>query len=551
MMNRMTMLLRVVGVSVALLTGARTDRLAARPATTTIAPDSVEPPQLLNTAVSSTPSPGKTIAVAAGGNLQAALDAAQPGDRITLACGAVYSGNMILKPKSGTGWITVASATDCATAPEGTRAAPTQKFARIASPNVLPAIGTNGAASRWRFIGVEVTVLPGVATNRALVALGCAKDCERDTVSQPRDIIFDRSYIHGTPSLDVRRCIALNGARMAIIDSYVSDCHSTFDAQAIAGWNGPGPFKITNNYLEGAAENIAFGGADPVTGTNLVPSDIEIRHNHITKPMKWKGGPWLIKNLIELKVGRRVIIEANVLENSWSAAQDFAIVMWSVNQQTTCTWCEVGHVLIQNNVIRNTAGGFSLNATGSNDLPQYKAVPMNHVTIRNTVVIGLDNAAIGGNGRLFQINNPIQNLTIEHNTGFSPSNSSFLWGGTLPLPNHIVRNNLVGGGQYQLFTVYGQGQAGWSKVAGPGSVFAGNVIAKFSGGTMIPGNYGADSFDWIGLAGGSAAAYSVTAAITDLGILPSSGYAKKGTDGKNPGADVAAVKAATAKVVVP
>jgi hypothetical protein len=30
-----------------------------------------------------------------------------------------------------------------------------------------------------------------------------------------------------------------------------------------------------------------------------------------------------------------------------------------------------------------------------------------------------------------------------------------------------------------------------------------------------------------------------------------SGYAKKGTDGKDPGADVAAVKAATANVVVP
>ena len=74
------------------------------------------------------------------------------------------------------------------------------------------------------------------------------------------------------------------------------------------------------------------------------------------------------------------------------------------------------------------AGGFTLNATGSNDVPQFKAMPMNHVTIRNNVLIGVDNANVGWNGRLFHINNPIENLTIEHNAGFSPSNASFIWG---------------------------------------------------------------------------------------------------------------------------
>ena len=60
---------------------------------------------------------------------------------------------------------------------------------------------------------------------------------------QPRDIIFDRSYIHAPTRRYVRRCVGLNGARLAVIDSYVSDCHSAFDAQAIAGWNGPGPSR--------------------------------------------------------------------------------------------------------------------------------------------------------------------------------------------------------------------------------------------------------------------------------------------------------------------
>ena len=69
----------------------------------------------------------------------------------------------------------------------------------------------------------------------------------------------------------------MNSARTAVVDSYLSNLHEVgADSQAIAGWNGPGPFKIVNNYLEGAGENVMFGGADPRI-PNLVPSDIEIR----------------------------------------------------------------------------------------------------------------------------------------------------------------------------------------------------------------------------------------------------------------------------------
>ena len=48
-------------------------------------------------------------------------------------------------------------------------------------------------------------------------------------------------------------------------------------------------------------------GADP-TIKDLVPSDIEIRRNHLAKPLAWKAGEpayegrkWSVKNLLELK----------------------------------------------------------------------------------------------------------------------------------------------------------------------------------------------------------------------------------------------------------
>src|SRR5204863_3657012 len=83
-------------------------------------------------------------------------------------------------------------------------------------------------------------------------------------------VVFDRCYIHGTPTGNYKQGIQLNNARTAVLDSYLSDFHSTQqDAQAIIGWDGPGPFKLVNNHIEGSGENVLFGGADPSVA-NLV-----------------------------------------------------------------------------------------------------------------------------------------------------------------------------------------------------------------------------------------------------------------------------------------
>src|SRR5258706_7205009 len=53
---------------------------------------------------------GATLFVPAGGNLQAALDAARPGDVVTLEPGATFTGPFTLPVNTGTGWIVVRSA---------------------------------------------------------------------------------------------------------------------------------------------------------------------------------------------------------------------------------------------------------------------------------------------------------------------------------------------------------------------------------------------------------------------------------------------------------
>ena len=82
--------------------------------------------------------------------------------------------------------------------------------------------------------------------------------------------------------------IALNSGDTTIADSYVSDIKGVgIDTQAIGGWNGSGPYRIHNNYLEAAGEVIMFGGDDPKI-PSLVPSDIEVRGNTVSRPLSWR-----------------------------------------------------------------------------------------------------------------------------------------------------------------------------------------------------------------------------------------------------------------------
>src|SRR5687767_4747886 len=96
---------------------------------------------------------GATIRVAAGGNLQAAIDAAQGGDVITLEPGATYVGNFVLRHKAGiTEPIVIRSAASDASLPgRGIRMTPAYAalLPKIKSPNSTPALRTASGAHHW------------------------------------------------------------------------------------------------------------------------------------------------------------------------------------------------------------------------------------------------------------------------------------------------------------------------------------------------------------------------------------------------------------------
>ena len=289
------------------------------------------------------PPSGRTINVVAGGDFQTALDTALPGDVITLQAGATFNGPFTLPETTGTGWIVVrTSAPDGSLPSPGTRvtASHASLLPKIVSRDSGPALTTAPRAHHFRFIGIEFTVAANVTRNYGLVQLGNTSSSQSTLADVPHHLIFDRVYVHGNATVDLRRGFGLNSAWTAIIDSTVSGVHEIgADSQAIGGWNGPGPFKIVNCYLEGAGENVLFGGADPSIA-NLVPSDIEIRGNHFYKPLSWRigdpsyaGKPWSVKNLFELKNARRVLVDGNVFENNWQHAQSGFAILFTVRNQ--------------------------------------------------------------------------------------------------------------------------------------------------------------------------------------------------------------------------
>jgi hypothetical protein len=505
-------------------------------------------PALLNTDMPAAPSAGGTIiSVAANGDLQAAIDAAKPGDVIELARGATYTGVFTLPNKGASNsWIIIRPAPGASLPPEGQRMTPalaaSLALPKIVSPDYQAAIATKPGANHYRLVGLEITVVPAQSFNYGLVALGGSNADEGQTTlaSIAHDLVLDRVYIHGSDIVSLKRCVALNSAATAVIDSYLSACHAEGqDAQAIAGWNGPGPFKIVNNYLEGSAENILFGGADPSI-VNLVPSDIEIRRNHVAKPTNWHGGRWLIKNLLELKNAQRVLIEGNIFENNWQNGQEgAAIAIWSVNQGGNAPWSAMQDITFRRNIVRNVGAGFMLSS--SYDPP---SILTQRLDISDNLIYGIDMPGFEGNGRGFQIgggNGAISDLSITHNTVIGSTLTAFTLGGK-PSIRLTANDNVLSGGTYGIIgSGTGVGSPSWTAFAPDGSflrnvlVIAPEYASQFPTGNSYPASLAAIGF--ANLTG------------NDFHLAAASPF--KAATGRDPGADIDVVTSATSGVIIP
>jgi hypothetical protein len=483
-----------------------------------------------------TPAAAATLHVPAEGDLQAALNSAQPGDVIVLTPGATYTGNFKLPVKDGDAYVVVRSGASARNLPPaGRRVTPAYApfLPKLQSPNTGAVLSTEPGAHHFRFENIEF--LPTQNGSGDIIALGGGASQTRYD-QMPHDLIFDRVYIHGDPLVGQKRGIALNSGATQIVNSHISDIKSVGqDSQAIAGWNGSGPYLIENNYLEAAAENVLFGGADPSVA-DLVPSDITVRRNLMTKPLSWRDEKWTVKNIFELKNARRVLVEGNVFENNWVDGQNGIAILFTVrNQQGRAPWSVIEDVTFQYNVVRHAAGAF--NITGYDDVRP--SAQSKRIRIANNVIYDI-HPAWGGKGHLLMIGHSPTDVVFEHNTVDHDGNVIQAHGkrngAAAPIEHFVFRDNLA---KHNRYGVIGDSLATGNSTLNtyfPGAIFERNVLAGGKASAYPGGNFFPEVEEF--------AALFVNAAEGNFSLVPGSPFAHASENGRAIGADLARVNAA-------
>ncbi|MEP6946325.1 MAG: right-handed parallel beta-helix repeat-containing protein [Acidobacteriota bacterium] len=465
----------------------------------------------IETAVSSS---GRVIKVSPGGSIQVAVDRAESGDTIELQAGATYFGEIKLPNKRLTDFVTIrSSAADSLPANQRVGPANAASMAKIvARGEGKSAVTAEKGANHYRFAGIEFTSDgSGYVYNLLLFGNGEA------AADLPHDLEIDRCYLHTGKTGIIRRGIAVNSAKTVIKNSYFEGFgFAGEETQAIAGWTGTRNIQIVNNYVEGGAENILFGGADP-DSADLIPIDIEIRGNHLNKPAAWAHGV-TVKTLFELKNAKRVEFIGNLLTNNF---QGPALRITIRDQGGKAPFSTIEDVTIRDNVIDHAADG--INILGKDDT--YSSQVLKRLTIQNNLFLHL---ATGGNfdgaGYFIQVSDG-ENIIVSNNTVFNSGNIVSFYG-TLPR-SFVFRDNIVNHGNYG---VHGLEDL---KSSAARSMFAGNVVMNLnnvgSGDMALPPGS-------IVVSGTKAVGFVDTAA-HDYRLAPSSRFKGKGTNGSDPGCD--------------
>lgn len=473
----------------------------------------------------------ETITVPSGGNLQAAINTAQPGDVIIVEAGATFRGPFELVAKSGDAEIVIQSS-KISEIPQG-RVSPALSplMPKIVAPSFEQAIRTKPGAHHYRLEGIEVSLESATGTVYDLVRLGDSRQSQQTLASVPHHIKLDRLFVHGFTTSSAQRGISLNSSDSELTRSYISDIHwSGTDSQAVCWWNTPGRNRVVDNFLDSASENILIGGSDPFSA-DFIPTGDQILRNYVFKPLTYKGKGWAVKNLLELKNARQTLIEGNVFENCWTDGQQgIAILFTARNQEGSAPYSVVENVTFTNNTIKNAEGGVHFLRTDA----ESKGAITSNVTIANNVFEQITGSF------LTLVNNP-NNITVVHNTVFKSRNTANIdaraedpKGAGL-----ILKDNLLSEGDYGVHGS-GVGEGGIALTTFfQDAVFVGNNMAGRAASIYPSGNTFliTASVGFINVAGG------------DYRLSTLSPLKGKATDGKDAGADIDQLLAAQSGTV--
>src|SRR5437762_2209281 len=217
-----------------------------------------------------------TIVVGNGGDLQAALNAAQCGDTVVLDATASFtspSDGLVARTKCSANPITVRSS-NVASLPAGTRvgAGDVANMPKIVTPGPYPALTFAGNAQGWKFIGINITTWPNIDSQHYVSTL---VNVGRYVSPAPSDITFDRCWIHsqedGSDSLQttVKIIVDVEGVNISLLNSriaspgaYIVNSQTFDNTSAVMMIDGPGPLTIDNCFLNSWFTGFFMGGGN-------------------------------------------------------------------------------------------------------------------------------------------------------------------------------------------------------------------------------------------------------------------------------------------------
>lgn len=577
----------------------------------------------VNSSMAATPAPGAVTLVTIASQLQTVITNAKCGDTIELLPTVAYSGAFKLPAKGcdNQHWVVIrTSSADSLLPPEGTRITPC--YAGVASLPGRPALN---CASTQKVMATITTPNGGapftLASNAGHYRLGPGLEITRlaktglvfgmitgsgGATGAGDHLIVDRDWVHGTAQDETTRGIMLSGLTyVGIVDSYLNDFHCATngkcaDSQAIAGGTGPlaqGTWKIDNNFLEAASENILTGG---VLSNSATPTDIEITRNHMFKPLIWMPGqpgyvgapasatqicprfvptgtvgqcPFSVKNLLEFKNADRVRVEGNVMEDSWPGFSQHGgtILISGLNPpalagQPVYSTTSVTNVTIRYNRVHSSTSGFNVaNMAGQGDGAPVVApnLPNYDISIHDDIFDDIDVAYLGPDGPNYTDENligvsscdictPEHGITVNHITMLAKTiRGAFVLGvaGTQTLGFTFTNSILTTAPGVTVTSPSGSGCGSTGSTPLARITACLTTLANFQGNVLIGATL---TWPTNNAKPGTPALVGFTnfnnGAGGDYTLLATSPYKGTGLDGKDPGANVTAVMAATAGV---
>jgi hypothetical protein len=370
-------------------------------------------------------------------------------------------------------------------------------YVELYSTGTLPGGLTIGARYFIRNVsadGLRLSETPGGAVINILDSGTGQHTIVEQGVTRPEHqagrIVVDRCIFTGPYDRNVRRAISLNGRDIFVLNSYIDRFQdNSTDSQGIVGYNGSGPYTIENNFVEGASENIMFGGAigqspdnPPYDMRGLTVSDVVLRFNYLPKnpdrlkyenwapgmfvdqgkvirrpnsastnfiaaeagvtgevepdwsagtvqdgEVQWRpfNGHWLVKNNFEIKQGDRILFSHNVLDRMWADAQQTPINIKAESQPAKCRPEDPTCYYARTENI--TIRSNIIRSAPAAWKGSTNGGIVRNWRIENNLFFDIDNRAYGsGTEPTILISSYVSGLVIDHNTFHNPVSAAAL-----------------------------------------------------------------------------------------------------------------------------